>query len=49
MHARQIAGSEGGLHALVNVAGICPLGPAEVLAEEWHRKVFEVRRCIRHA
>lgn len=27
---------------LINNAGIMPLGPIELLPEEWHRKVWEV-------
>jgi hypothetical protein len=30
----QIARSEGGLHVLINNAGVFPLGPIELLAEE---------------
>lgn len=34
VYGRQIARSEGGLHVLINNAGIFPLGPIELLAEE---------------
>lgn len=42
----QIANSEGGLHVLVNAAGVMPLGPIELMSEDWHRRTFEVRASV---
>jgi NAD(P)-dependent dehydrogenase (short-subunit alcohol dehydrogenase family) len=44
----QVASSEGGLHVLINNAGIFPLGPVELLAEEVRRSGLwtpYVRHC----
>lgn len=42
----QIANSEGGVHVLVNAAGIMPIGPIELMSEDWHHRAFEVRVSV---